>query len=293
MRSRLALAVAALVWGVGGCSDPTGPGILGRDWILFTGQSAFEPGHPEVYAIRPDGSGLRVVTGGLGQALYPRWSRDGSEIAYATIGPTGNFQSWVMQANGSGARVLATPDNCSFEMLSSWSPSGDRIVVDCYVDQTIVDVRSATNYSLTQVWGRSASTPDWSPSGEKLLYVNGADVHVANLDGTGDETLLLSASEPAWSPDGLRIAFVRRTAERSRGLFVANADGSNEHQLTFPPDLFVFDETPSWSPDGSRIVFVHEDDTNRASWALHVIDANGARDMTITPDTLLSTHPDW
>jgi Tol biopolymer transport system component len=292
MRARRALAIAALTLTFGGCSDSTGPGFLGRDWILFTGQSALEPGQPAVYAILPDGSGLRMVTAGLGKALYPRWSRDRSQIAYATIGPTGNFQAWVMPATGGGASAIATPDNCSYQMRLSWSPDDARIAADCYADQTIVDVRSGASYSLTQIWGRSAITPDWSPSGEKLLYVSGADVHVANLDGTSDVPLVLSASDPAWSPDGRRIAFVRRTAERSTAIFVANADGSNARQLTFPPDLFVYDETPAWSPDGSGIVFVHQYG-DRGAWDLHVIGADGSGDRTITPDTLLSTHPDW
>jgi TolB protein len=57
-------------------------------------------------------------------------------------------------------------------------------------------------------------------------------------------------TQPAWSPDGARIAY-RNPIPGERGIYVANADGSETLRLTDGDN----DGWPSWSPDGSRIVF--------------------------------------
>ena len=186
---RRSLFLLCFVLGVGfaGCSDSTGPGSLSDRWILFTGQAALEPGNPVIYAIRPDGTGLRKVTSGLGQALYPRWSRDGNQIAYVTIGSDQIYQVWVMKRDESSAHSIATGPNCYSALTKlSWSPSGDRVVADCYLtDEFVINVADKTSYSLAGRWGRVANDPDWSPSADKILYSSGSSTYVANLDGSG------------------------------------------------------------------------------------------------------------
>jgi hypothetical protein len=53
------------------------------------------------------------------------------------------------------------------------------------------------------------------------------------------------ASAPAFSPDGKEIAYVRRDRE----LWLVNADGSDQHQLTAPG------RDPDWSPDGTKLAY--------------------------------------
>src|SRR6185503_764601 len=56
--------------------------------------------------------------------------------------------------------------------------------------------------------------PNWSPDGEKIVFVssrNGTrDIYVMNADGTGQTRLTTDPewdADPAWSPDGTRIVF--------------------------------------------------------------------------------------
>jgi len=294
---RRSLSLLCFIFGVGftGCSDSTGPGSLSDRWILFTGQAALDPGSPVIYAIRPDGTGLRKVTSGLGQALYPRWSRDGNQIAYVTMGSDLIYQVWVMKRDESGAHSIAAASGCSTALTRlSWSPSGDRIVADCYLtDEFVINVADKTSYSLAGRWGRVANDPDWSPSADKILHSSGSSTYVANLDGSGVSLFASLAAEPAWSPDGRRVAFVSNGGNQPHALFVANADGSGVNQLTFPASIYITDQWPAWSHDGTQIVYARGDESNRTLWALHVIRPDGSGDKVITPDTLLATKADW
>jgi dipeptidyl aminopeptidase/acylaminoacyl peptidase len=65
-----------------------------------------------------------------------------------------------------------------------------------------------------------------------------------------------------WRPDGRKLLFMsdRATATNPEGdfeLFVMDANGSNQTQITFNA---LDDEHPAWSPDGTRIVFVRDFD---------------------------------
>jgi Tol biopolymer transport system component len=293
---RVIAAAVILVFAAAACSDSTGASAATSREILFIGQDSPTFGLATIYAIRSDGTRLVKVTQGLGQAFYPRWSRDGRQIAYAT-GASSAAQVWVMNANGGGAHVVSDPNySCAGYIRLTWSPTADRLLVDCKaLQQFVIDLADRTSYSLTERWGNIAATPDWSPLGDKILYLDPSNVKVANLDGSGSVTVAQAGLQPQWSPDGTRIAFARKGATQTTAIFVANADGSDAHQITFPIDATVGDGAPAWSPDGTHLVFVRLEEnvgfygTSR----LHVIEPTGANDVTVSPDTLWALRPDW
>jgi TolB protein len=74
---------------------------------------------------------------------------------------------------------------------------------------------------------------------------------------------LVSTSSPAWSPDGRRIAFARHDDTGSWKIYVSDANGRNQRQLTstgwndspgFSADSPGF-SPQAWSPDGRWIAF--------------------------------------
>jgi Tol biopolymer transport system component len=123
--------------------------------------------------------------------------------------------------------------------------------------------------------------PAWSPDGTKIAFTSTRDsdageIYVMNADGTNVTRITNNSDydkEPVWSPDGTKLAFTRmvippppeETCGNNRfcwgdfsgtilhdDIYVMNADGTNEIQLT---DSLGYDNFPAWSPDGTKIVY--------------------------------------
>ena len=73
--------------------------------------------------------------------------------------------------------------------------------------------------------------------------------------GTTTSALETIPPRPSWSPDGQRIAFVADDGT-NRGLFIAQADGTEQRQVASDPEIREI----AWSPDGSEILFVVTDE---------------------------------
>src|SRR2546421_3441997 len=90
-----------------------------------------------------------------------------------------------------------------------------------------------TCLSVPPSFSASANMAVWSPDGSKIAFaVNnylGWNVYVMNGDGSGQH-LIGPGFEPAFSPDGTKVAFV---GQGNIGLWVANVDGTNLHQINF------------------------------------------------------------
>jgi TolB protein len=106
--------------------------------------------------------------------------------------------------------------------------------------------------------GMSGALVGPKTNGEIWFRVGGGDggsrIESVAADGSGRRVVFegepTRVAQVAWSPDGTRIAYQNPIVDE-RGIFVANADGTDPVRLT----RGVNDAWPSWSPDGTRIVF--------------------------------------
>lgn len=218
-------------------------------------------GNRDLWAVRPDGSGLRRLTDHPGFDVLADVSRDGRRIVFQSDreGPF-IFRVYVMDADGTNVRRLTTA--AAFESSPDWSPDGRRVALDRSVatgnqEVFIVHADGTGEVRLTDSPGFDGQ-PDWSPDGRRIVFSSARDdnreIYLMNADGTGVERLTAHAAAdeaPAWSPDGRRIAF-HSTRDGVLGIYVMNADGGEVRRLT---DAGVPDASPAWSPDGRWIAF--------------------------------------
>lgn len=177
-----------------------------------------------IYLVEADGSGARPAIVRTAPTLYPRWSPDGSRLAFHSTPFGAGFHVYTARTDGADEQHLAGA--LGLDAFADWAPDGRRIAFSSDRD------------------------------GPEAIYVMGAD-------GSGQRRLSASTAQdtlPAWSPDGTRIAFLRRSgASTAAGytLWVMHADGSEAHALV---DDVGEDGAPAWSPDGSRIAFTRDGD---------------------------------
>jgi TolB protein len=110
----------------------------------------------------------------------------------------------------------------------------------------------------------------------------GGMIYTVNGDGS-DLRIVTDGIDPAFSPDGKQIAFAR-WSNINPGLFVINADGTNERLIFGSPKI----RSPRWSPDGKLIAFTQDKPAtnNQPLWKLGVIELNKAIDVDTTRNVL-------
>ena len=141
----------------------------------------------------------------------------------------------------------------------------------------------------------SATNPDWSPDGRRLLFESARrgdiDLWAMNADGSGLKELTFSIGrdgDGSWSPDGSKIAFESDRARTPHSdVFVMNADGTTATRLTTTTG---FDGDPAWSPDGRQIAYTSERSGSRQVWLMN---ADGSNQHRLTSGGGISENPAW
>jgi len=249
----LLLAVVALAASAGGAgaAPPAAPIAFQTDRPCRFN----ECGRSEIATIRPDGTGLRVLTHNRVDEYSPAWSPDRRWIAFARLLPTGS-RVYVMRADGTGLRVL--PSSRPGDTTPSWSPDGRRLVVRGFGFARSFDLFAiaAAGTARTRLLATRANElyPSWSRDGRTIAYQSdrsgGIQIWTLTLGSRRQRQLTrgITSQMPDFSPSGRQLAFVRRG-----GIWVMGADGRGAHAIG--SGLPASAESPSWSPDGRQIAF--------------------------------------
>ena len=227
----------------------------------------------QVFRIRVDGTGVRLLSRPGEYAYGVAWSPDGSQIAYTTFDLAAVVRIVVARSDGTKPRVLAAFQGRREPPTTflSWSPDGKELAyVDWSGELNAVQVEGGG----TRVIAPGATQPAWSPDGRRIAYVVIDGIRIAEASGA-DPHLIANGAFPAWSPDGRRLAYQSRSGV---GVHLINADGSGD-QIIDPRGSF-----PSWSPNGRRLVDVTES-TGRTRAALHVVELQGRRVRVVSHDS--------
>ncbi len=116
-----------------------------------------------------------------------------------------------------------------------------------------------------------------SQRSDKIVYDDGIDIFVMNVDGSGIQQLTSGgdSDDPRINPNGTEIVFVS-DRDGNDEIYVMDITGNNLRRLT---NNNVRDFSPSWSPDGTKIAYI----SNMAGgFDIYVMDVDGANNVNIT-----------
>ena len=159
-----------------------------------------------------DGTDVHPLDTGIVRDGHPRFSPDGSTIAYTGNGATGVEAVWRMAADGSDRRQLTS--DSSHADVPTWSPDGAQLV-----------------FASTRTGNYEIYAMDADGSNERQL-----------TDFPGNPNFF-----PLWSPGGQYVTFTRQLNDQGsiRKIFLMKADGTGLHQILMQFDYAVaFD----WQP---------------------------------------------
>jgi TolB protein len=183
----------------------------------------------------------------------PRFSPDGSRIAFSLAMDDDTWQVATIAADGSDLRILTS--TMGYAQTPDWSPDGSWLV---YATSPVKCSRDPLCESLNEtLWRMNADGSD-----QRLI---------------GNPPSSASDWEPRLSPDGREVVFARNTPETNYRwtLWIRNLE-TGEERVAKVDDRDL--EHPDWSPDGRFIVY-HQAPNGP-------IERIPAADATATPELL-------
>lgn len=233
-------------------------------WIAFV--SDIPKGWFNIWAIRPDGSGLRRLTKGWGEhgAEDPAFSADGRSVAFTAESHQGGREVARVALSGGRWRTLIPQRGKMSAFDPSYSPDGRHLAWVEYREAP----RALPHIFIGNPSGRggrrltAGSEPEFSPDGHSIVFLRegrcgsgrvGTEIDTLSLD-TGQLSHVRSScgdelDSPTYSPDGGWIAYTVYSAERSEIAFSSVFGVSS--QIAPPAGLgadLPVDASPSWQP---------------------------------------------
>ncbi|MFN8539120.1 MAG: S9 family peptidase [Thermomicrobiales bacterium] len=274
------------------------------------GDGYFDDRRRHLFVISAEGEGgeARQLTSGDWNASNPAWSPDGRWVAYCANQDEDRDTSevndlWVVPADADNGPARKVTSGRGPVSLPSWSPDGAsiayvgheqgympganmRLLVIPATGGTARDLtgdfdRSINNVAMGDVrMGVDGQCPVWSPDGQSLLTIatdsGNTGIYRAALSGgitriIGGDRACVGFTTPR---DGAPIAFAATDPTRPNEIFVANADGSGERQLTRHNDDFLAGLTIQ---PAERIAYTSTGGAAIEGWVIKPADFDPAR----------------
>ena len=211
-----------------------------------------------IWVVDVAGGEPRRFTAGPRRDIEPRWSPDGTRLAFLSErAPKDKLQLYVMPADGGEPTKLTALENGVGSV--AWSPDGTRLaLVSAVGGEREPESEEEKRKSRP---ARVITSVKYRFNGEGFIYDRRPHVFVISTDGAAAVQLTdgdFADADPTWAPDSQSIVFASaRHAERddddASDLWRVPAKGGPPQRLTATTGPVAL---PSFSPDGRSVAYL-------------------------------------
>jgi len=224
----------------------------------------------------------------------PRWSPDGTQLAFTSNRADKASQLYVMPVAGGEPRKLTSLKEDVTQ--AAWSPDGTRLCFVARVPDAAYDEEEDKKRSprrLTRLQYKLDSV-GWTADRPRHVFVVPADGSAEPVQLTDGD---YEDHSPSWSPDGATVAFVSARhpdwdLEMVHDVYLVAAEGGEPRRLTQGGGSVG---GPSWAPDGTRLAIERYagvfDDPKHSKIALVDAASGAITVLTASLDRNCTTYP--
>ena len=194
----------------------------------------------------------RQLTAGKKADGMPRWSPDGTRIAFTSNRDSEHKQLYVLPLDG--GEPLCLTDLKEDVERPAWSPDGTRIAFAARVPDPAYEEEDEKKRLPRRFTRHRYKLDSVGWTGDRRTHI-----FVVAADGSADAEQLTDGDfeneAPSWSPDSKQLAFASARdddwdVQLRQQIWVVDAAGGEPRRVTPDDDYY---DLPSWSPDGSSI----------------------------------------